>query len=238
MSMLPPAEIGAPLSAVDTPALLIDLDAFERNLDAMADAGKTLGVRLRPHAKTHKSPIIAAKQIARGAIGVCCQKVSEAEILVAGGVSDVLVSNEVVGAYKLERLARLARHARISVCVDHPDIVAQLAAAAERAGSQIEILIEIDVGAKRCGIAPGPSAVELARRIASARGLSFGGLQAYHGSAQHLRTPAERRAAIDAAFKAVADDDAAIGRCRLCLPYDRRRRHRHVRAGRRKRRVE
>ena len=117
----PPAEIGAPFSDIDTPALIIDLDAFERNLDAMAAAVGQLGVRLRPHAKTHKSPVIAAKQIARGAVGMCCQKVAEAEILVAGGVGDVLVSNEVVGARKLERLASLARHARISVCVDDPD---------------------------------------------------------------------------------------------------------------------
>jgi D-threonine aldolase len=205
MSIPPPAEIGAPLSAVDTPALLIDLDAFERNLDAMAEASKKLGVRLRPHAKTHKSPIIAAKQVARGAVGVCCQKVSEAEVLVAGGVADVLVSNEVVGASKIARLASLARHARISVCVDHLDMIAPLAAAAERAGSQIEVLVEVDVGAKRCGIAPGPLAVEFARRIGATRVLTFGGLQAYHGSAQHLRTPAERRAAIDAAFKGVTE---------------------------------
>jgi D-serine deaminase-like pyridoxal phosphate-dependent protein len=205
MPMLPPAEIGAPFAAVDTPALLIDLDAFERNLDAMAAAAKKLGVRLRPHAKTHKSPMIATKQIARGAVGVCCQKVSEAEVLVAGGVSDVLVSNEVVGAYKLERLAKLARHARIGVCVDHPDMITQLTAAADRAGSQIEVLVEIDVGAKRCGVAPGSAAVALARQIASTRALSFGGLQAYYGSAQHMRSPAERRAAIDAASKATAE---------------------------------
>ena len=133
MTTLPPAEIGSPFRNIDTPALIVDLDAFERNLETMAAAADRLGVRLRPHAKTHKSPIIASKQIARGAVGVCCQKVAEAEVLVAGGVTDVLVSNEVVGPFKLERLASLARHARISVCVDHVDNVGQLAAAAERA---------------------------------------------------------------------------------------------------------
>jgi len=106
----PPAQIGASFSEIDTPALIIDLDAFERNLDAMASAVGKLGVRVRPHAKTHKSPLIAAKQIARGAVGMCCQKVAEAEILVAGGVGGVLVSNEVVGARKLARLAALAQH--------------------------------------------------------------------------------------------------------------------------------
>jgi D-serine deaminase-like pyridoxal phosphate-dependent protein len=195
----PTAQIGAPLSEIDTPALIIDLDAFERNLDTMAAAAARLGVRLRPHAKTHKSPIIAAKQIARGAVGMCCQKVGEAEILVAGGVSDVLVSNEVVGVRKLDRLAGLARHARISVCADDARAVEQLAQAAERAGAQIEVLVEIDVGAGRCGVRPGPAAVHLARQVAGSRHLAFGGLQAYHGAAQHLRTPEERRAAIASA---------------------------------------
>jgi len=202
---LPPTQIGAPLSEIDTPALIIDLDAFERNLDTMATAVGKLGVRLRPHAKTHKSPIIAAKQIARGAVGMCCQKVAEAEILVAGGVSDVLVSNEVVGLRKLERLASLARHARISVCVDNSIVLEQLALAAERAGSQIEVLVEVDVGAGRCGVRPGPAAAGLARQAAGSRFLSFGGLQAYHGSAQHLRTPEERRAAIASAANATME---------------------------------
>ena len=208
---LPPAQIGAPLSEIDTPALIIDLDAFEHNLDTMAAAAGKLGVRLRPHAKTHKSPIIAAKQIARGAVGMCCQKVAEAEVLVAGGVSDVLVSNEVVGLRKLERLAGLARHARISVCVDDSIAVAQLALAAERAGSHIEVLIEVDVGAGRCGVRPGPAAAGLARQVADSRFLSFGGLQAYHGSAQHLRTPEERRAAIASAANATKETLRALG---------------------------
>lgn len=207
---LPPAQIGAPLSEIDTPALIIDLDAFERNLETMAAAVGKLGVRLRPHAKTHKSPIIAAKQIARGAVGMCCQKVAEAEVLVAGGVSDVLVSNEVVGLRKLERLAALARHARISVCVDDSIMVEQLALAAERAGVQIEVLVEIDVGAGRCGVRPGPAAVGLARQVAVSRFLSFGGLQAYHGAAQHLRTPDERRAAITGAANATSETLRAL----------------------------
>ena len=109
MPQMPPATAGIPLAQVDTPALLIDLDAFERNLERMATFVRKAGVRLRPHAKTHKSPIIAAKQMALGAVGVCCQKVSEAEVMVAGGVGDVLVSNEVAGAAKLDRLAALAR---------------------------------------------------------------------------------------------------------------------------------
>ena len=115
MPMKPPAAVGMPLAEVDTPALVIDLDAFERNLRRMADFVGKAGIRLRPHAKTHKSPNIAAKQMALGAVGVCCQKVSEAEVMVAGGIGDVLVSNEVAGAAKLDRLAALARRPR-SAC--------------------------------------------------------------------------------------------------------------------------
>src|SRR6476619_6573656 len=132
MSQPPPAVVGMALAEVDTPALLIDLDAFERNLQRMADFVRAAGVRLRPHSKTHKSPDIAARQVARGAVGVCCQKVSEAEVMVAGGIGDVLVSNEVAGATKLDRLARLALRAKVGVCVDDADNVAELEAAAAR----------------------------------------------------------------------------------------------------------
>ena len=134
MPALPPAEIGAPFFDIDTPALVIDLDAMERNMALLAARVKALGVRLRPHAKTHKSAIIAAKQVALGAVGICCQKVAEAEALAAGGVRDILVSNEVVGGRKLARLAALARQIKIGVCVDHLDQVALLNEAARQAG--------------------------------------------------------------------------------------------------------
>jgi len=116
----PPAEIGMPLEAVDTPALLIDLAAFERNIERLARAVAGTGVRLRPHAKTHKCPVIGLRQIAAGAVGVCCQKVGEAEAMVYGGVPNVLVSNQVVGASKLARRVALAKQAEVSVCVGKP----------------------------------------------------------------------------------------------------------------------
>src|SRR5947209_9576777 len=112
----PPGEVGMPLEEIDTPSLVIDLDAFEKNLQAMAIAVAGTGIHLRPHAKTHKSPVIALRQIALGAVGVCCQKVSEAEAMVYGGVRDVLITNEIVGRNKLARLAGLAKQARIAVC--------------------------------------------------------------------------------------------------------------------------
>ena len=200
MPTLPPAMPGMPLSEVDTPALLIDLDAFERNLKRMADAVAKAGVRLRPHAKTHKSPIIGQKQIALGAVGLCCQKVSEAAVMVEGGVQDVLVSNEVIGARKLDRLAALSRQARVIGCVDNPLGVSSMAAAAERHGARLDVLVEINVGASRCGVDPGEPAVALAQLIAREKHLRFAGLQAYQGRAQHFRTIEERRTAIDEAI--------------------------------------
>ena len=198
-----PAEVGMPVEGVDTPALLLDLEAFERNLRRLAAAVAGSPVRLRPHAKTHKCPAIALRQIAEGAVGVCCQKVSEAEAMVAGGVPDVLVSNEVVGAPKLRRLAALARRARVVVCADDPGNVGDLNEAALAAGVRLPVLVEVNVGADRCGVEPGDPALALARQIAGLPGLRFGGLQAYHGSAQHIRDFGQRRAAIDAAAEKV-----------------------------------
>src|SRR5262245_42205359 len=183
MPLSPPATVGMALAEVDTPALVIDLDAFERNLRRMADFAAKSGVRLRAHAKTHKSPIIAARQVALGAVGVCCQKVSEAEVMVEGGIGDVLISNEVAGAAKLDRLAALARRATIGVCVDDPASVAELEAAAARAGATIDVLVEIDVGGQRCGVQAGAPAARIAELVSAAPHLRFAGLQAYHGSA-------------------------------------------------------
>ena len=203
MTDRPPAEIGMPLEAVDTPALLLRLEAFERNLRRLPAAVAGSPIRLRPHAKTHKSPVIALRQIAHGAVGVCCQKVSEAEAMVYGGIPDVLVSNEVVGAPKLRRLAALARQARVAVCADDPGNVADLSEAALASGARLSVLVEVNVGADRCGVEPGGPASALARQIAGSPGLRFAGLQAYHGAAQHIRDFAQRRAAIDAAVEKV-----------------------------------
>ena len=194
-----PAEVGAPIGEIDTPALVVDLAAYERNLASMADRLRGTAIRLRPHAKTHKSPVIALDQVSHGAVGVCCQKVGEAEVMVEGGVRDVLVSNQVVGGRKLARLAALARHARVSVCVDDAGNVSDLGAAAESFGSEIGVLVEIEVGMDRCGVPPGDAAVRLAKAVDAIPGLHFGGLQAYHGGAQNIRDRAGRRAAVEQA---------------------------------------
>jgi len=195
----PPAQPGMREDEVDTPALLIDLDVFEHNLDRMADLLRPTGARLRAHAKTHNSPVIARLQIARGAVGQCVQKVAEAEILAWGGVSDILVTNEVVGDAKLARLLALSRIAQVAVCADDPANVARIEAAAEAAGRRMTVLVEVDVGMTRAGVAPGPDAVALALRIAASSHLVFGGLQAYHGRAQHIRSAVERGQAVGAA---------------------------------------
>jgi 3-hydroxy-D-aspartate aldolase len=202
MLQMPPATPGMREDEIDTPALVIDLDAFEFNLDTMAALLAPTGVKLRAHAKTHKSPVIAKLQMARGAVGNCVQKVTEAEILAWGGVPDILVSNEVVGAAKLSRLCALSRIAKVAVCADDAGQVAAIEAAAADAGTRMTVLVEIDVGAGRCGVQPGPDAVALATRIAASKHLIFGGLQAYHGSAQHKRTPDERRTLVGGAVDA------------------------------------
>jgi 3-hydroxy-D-aspartate aldolase len=210
MTIRPPTEIGMAADDVDTPALLVDLDAFEHNIALMARMVASFGVNHRPHAKTHKSPDVARRQIAAGAVGQCCQKVGEAEVLVAGGIEDVLVSNQVVGPRKLDRLAALARQASIGVCVDDAGNIEDINAAAKRFGSTVEVLVEVDIGAGRCGVMPGAPAVVLAKKIDAASNLKFGGLQAYQGRAQHIRGHGERKVAIDKAGALVKETVAKL----------------------------
>ncbi len=218
MPSTPPAQPGQSFAEIDTPALVLDLDAFERNLVAMAAFSEARGIRLRPHAKTHKSPEIALRQIAHGAVGQCCQKVSEAEILVAGGVGDVLVTNEIASPAKLDRLAILARTARIGLCVDHPDGVRDAAEAAARHDVVLDVMVEIDVGGRRCGVAPGEAAVRVAEAVARSNTLRFAGLQAYHGAAQHMRSIDERSEAIERAGLAARNTAERLAQAGLECP--------------------
>ena len=213
-----PASVGITLQQIDTPALLVDLDALERNIARMAQVMEKSPARLRPHAKSHKCAEIAKRQIAAGAVGVCAQKVSEAEALVAGGVADVLVTNEIVGAHKTGRLARLAREAKVAVLADNAANVAELDAAARAERVRLDVLVEIDVGASRCGIEPGAPAAGLAKRIAECANLRFAGLHAYHGAAQHLRSASERREAIGAAAERALFTRTMIEKAGLACP--------------------
>ena len=203
MMTRPAASIGMSLGEVETPALLLDLGAFERNLKKMADAVSRTAVHVRPHVKSHKCPVIALRQIDYGAVGVCCQKVSEAEAMVNGGVRDVYICNEIVDVGKIQRLAALARQARTAVAVDHPDNVKALSEVGLRFGVELSAFVEVNVGADRCGVEPGEPAVALARQISGSPGLRFSGLQAYNGKAQHLLTYKERREAVESTVEKV-----------------------------------
>ncbi len=201
---------GDPIAAIETPALIVDLVAFDANLMAMADFAKARGIRLRPHGKTHKSALIGKRQMALGAVGLCCQKVSEAEALVAGGVTDVLVTNEVLAPSKLARLAALTAQARIGICVDSALGLDRLIEAARLAPRPIDVYLELDVGAGRCGVVRIADGVALVERIHAHAALRFGGVHAYHGGAQHLRTLAERKAAIDFAADRASELKTAL----------------------------
>lgn len=192
IALPPAAQPGDPLARVDTPSLALDLTAFEANLRAMQAWADRHEVALRPHAKAHKCPQIALRQVALGARGICCQKVSEALPFVAAGIRDIHISNEVVGAAKMTLLGQLARAAKISVCVDNAQNLAQLSAAMVQVGAEIDVLVEVDVGQGRCGVSDDATVLALAQQARALPGLNFAGLQAYHGSVQHYRTREER----------------------------------------------
>ncbi|MDB5744896.1 MAG: putative threonine aldolase [Polaromonas sp.] len=206
--------IGKPVHQIDTPALVIDLDAMKRNLGRMAEFAKKHHIRWRPHAKLHKSVLLAKMQLKAGAVGVCVQKTSEAEIMVAGGVHNVYISNEVIAPAKLARVAALTQavaphQGQIAMAVDSLEGVTRLAQAMTEAriggrspATVIDVFVELDVGQGRCGVEPG-MALSLAMEIRKHPALRFVGLQAYHGKAQHLRSAQERRVAIASAVDAV-----------------------------------
>ncbi|MSO76959.1 MAG: DSD1 family PLP-dependent enzyme [Alphaproteobacteria bacterium] len=181
--------IGKPGSrgALDTPVLVIDLDALERNIATMAAHVRQVGQVLRPHAKTHKSLEIARRQVAAGAVGIACATLGEAEVMVGGGIENVLITSPMVRASKVERLIALNRRANgLSVVVDHPGNIEALAAAANASGQVLRVLIDLDVGTHRTGVASAQSAVALARQIAGQASLELVGLQAYAGHLQHV----------------------------------------------------
>ncbi|MDB5944232.1 MAG: hypothetical protein JWQ13_3798 [Ramlibacter sp.] len=199
--------VGQSVDAIDTPALVLDLDAMKRNLARMAEFAKKHDIRWRPHAKMHKSSALAKLQMQAGAVGVCVQKTSEAEAMVAGGVNNVYISNEVISPAKLARVAALshqlaAEQGQLGIAVDSSEGVSRLAQAmnACRTATGIpavtDVFVEVDVGQGRCGVRPGKAAVALVHEIRKHPALRFAGLQAYQGKAQHLRSPQERRDAI------------------------------------------
>lgn len=196
--------VGRGVGEIDTPALVVDLDAMRRNIARMAEFARKHDVRWRPHAKMHKSVELARMQREAGAHGVCVQKTAEAEAMAAGGIRDIYISNEVIALRKLARVAQLAHRlaaegGKLAIAVDSAEGVKRLAQAMEdvraerRSDATIDVFVEIDVGQGRCGVEPGPAAVALAREIREHPALRLAGLQAYHGRAQHIRGAKERR---------------------------------------------
>ena len=182
------------VSQLETPALILDMDRFENNIRRMKDFTEGLGIALRPHYKSHKCTTIAHLQIAEGAKGLCCAKVSEAADLVRAGIEDVLIANQIVDPAKIARVATLAGCCRLTVCVDDVRNVDDLAAAAAVQKTTIHCLVEYDIGMKRCGVATYEDCLALARRIEAAPGLVFEGIQAYAGHLAHEDDEEKRRA--------------------------------------------
>ncbi len=207
-----PAAPGMEEKDIQTPCLILDLDVLERNIRKMGDYAKAHGMRHRSHGKMHKSvDVQKLQERLGGAVGVCCQKVSEAEAFVRGGIKDVLVSNQVRDPAKIDRLARLPKHgSRIIVCVDDLANVADLSAAAQRHGTQLECFVEIDCGAGRCGVTTTEAVVTIAQAIAAAPGLKFTGIQAYQGAMQHMDRYEDRKTKLDGAIAMVKSAVAGL----------------------------
>jgi D-serine deaminase-like pyridoxal phosphate-dependent protein len=198
--------IGKPVSLIPTPALIVETAALEHNLRLMAGFFAGRHARLRPHFKSHKCVTIARRQIEAGnAVGITCAKVSEAEVLAAGGIRDILIANQVVGEDKVQRAAELARQCRLTVAVDNESQVRQLSAALSRTGATAGVLVEVDVGLHRCGVPSGERALEIARAAAAAPGLEFLGLQAYEGHAITVLDPEDRRRQVLSSMQKAVD---------------------------------
>ncbi len=202
-----PALPGMDEKDIQTPCLILDLDALERNIKKMGDYAKAHGMRHRSHGKMHKSvDVQKLQEKLGGAVGVCCQKVSEAEVFARGGIKDILVSNQVRDAQKIDRLARLPKFgSKIIVCVDDLANVADLSAAARKHGTELGVFVEIDCGAGRCGVKTAQAVVDIAQAVEAAPNLKFVGIQAYQGAMQHMDSYADRKAKLDAAIAQVAE---------------------------------
>ncbi len=174
--------IGRHKTEIDTPALLLDMNAAEGNIKKMAAffSGKTC--KLRPHVKTHKLPLIAHKQIEAGAIGITCAKLGEAKIFFEAGIKSVLIANEIVGKTKIRRLVNLSSCGDLTVCVDNENNAWDISEAAREMGRRINVLVEVNVGLNRCGVLPGKEALGLVQKIASLKNLVFRGIMGYEGA--------------------------------------------------------
>jgi D-serine deaminase-like pyridoxal phosphate-dependent protein len=195
----------SPSSPVDTPALLLDARALKANIERMAAFFTHRHSKLRPHFKSHKCNTIARLQMNAGAVGITCAKLGEAEVVAAAGIRNILIANQIVGPLKIRRLVELCRRADLMVAVDSADNVRMLSDHAGPASVSLGVLVEVDVGMGRCGVAPGKPTLELGRLVASSAGLRFEGLQGYEGHCVDLRSDAERVEKTREALKLLVD---------------------------------
>ncbi|WCR09927.1 DSD1 family PLP-dependent enzyme [Paracoccus stylophorae] len=203
-----PAVPGMDEADIQTPCLILDLDALERNIKKMGDYAKAHGMRHRAHGKMHKSVDVLKLQMdLGGAVGVCCQKVSEAEVFARAGIKEILVSNQVRDPLKIDRLAQLPKRSggEVIVCVDDVDNIADLSQAAQKHGTELGIFVEIDCGAGRCGVTTTEAVVEIAKAARDAKNLTYRGIQAYQGAMQHMDSFEDRKAKLDKAIAQVKD---------------------------------
>jgi D-serine deaminase-like pyridoxal phosphate-dependent protein len=204
-----PGLIGQSKLALDTPALLVDLDLMEANIARIASACREYGVAWRPHSKAHKTPEIAKMQIAAGAIGVTCAKVGEAEVMAQAGIRDILIANQIVGPIKIGRLVQLADRTDPVVCVDGIDNVDELDAAFRHANKRLRVVIEINIGMNRAGVDPGPPSVALAQEIARRPGLRCVGLAGWESHATTIADPSEKQRTVRDAIAALTSSARA-----------------------------
>jgi D-serine deaminase-like pyridoxal phosphate-dependent protein len=200
-----PSVIGCPKSQVDTPALVIDLDALEYNISKMAEFFKGKEAKLRPHVKTHKTPAIALKQLEEGSTGITCQKLSEAEVMARAGIRDILIANQIVSKKKIRRLVELAKDNAITVAVDSSQNVEDLSEAAAENRVMIGVLVEVDIGMNRCGVPPGEPAFGLALKVKRHKSLRFMGLMGYEGHTVSISSYADRNREASKALRVLVD---------------------------------
>lgn len=189
------------VSEIDTPALLVDLDVLESNIAKMAKFSRDTGCNIRPHIKVHKTPAIAHMQMRAGAIGLTCSKVSEAEVMVASGIRDILIANQIVGQYKVERLVGMAREADVAVAFDNPSNAEEVSREAIKQGATVGAVIELDLGMQRAGVVPGAPALALARKIRDLKGLKFKGIMGYEGHLVKVEKYGDRSAQVNDSLK-------------------------------------
>jgi len=203
-------EVGVGVEELDTPVLLVDLDLMEKNIARMADYLKPRKTKLRAHTKVHRIPFIAHMQLRAGAVGICCQKVSEAHAMVAAGVKDVIVTNQIVTPQKIERLVALAKEAKASVPIDNEQNAQLISRIASEEGVEVGVLVDVHMGSQRCGVEPGEQALKLARSVSGLRGLRLEGLMGFEGHLSWVEPREQRRREVEKVEALVAKTKTQI----------------------------